>query len=59
MPVSRFPHRKLGMTSEWMLANDIPLTLKNWLQINYWHDAKLSELDAEVIAEIPDYLLPK
>jgi hypothetical protein len=35
-----------------MLANDIPLTLKNWLEINYWHDMKLSELDAEVIAEI-------
>jgi hypothetical protein len=42
-----------------MLVNDIPLTLKNWLEINYWHDMNLSELDAEVIAEIPDYLLPK
>jgi hypothetical protein len=59
MPVSRFPHRKFDATSEWMLANGIPLNLKNWLEINYWHDVKLSELDAEVIAEIPDYLLPK
>ena len=50
--------RKLDRISEWLIKNDIPLTLRNWLEMNYWGDVRLSDLGAEALAEIPDYLLP-
>ena len=53
----RIPQRKLDPTSEWLIKNDIPLTLRNWLEMSYWGDVRLSDLDAEAISEIPDYLL--
>jgi hypothetical protein len=54
----RIPPRKLDPICEWLIKNDIPLTLRNWLEVNYWGDVRLSDLDAEAIAEIPDNLLP-
>ena len=50
--------RKLDRISELLSKNEIPLTLRNWLEMNYWGDVRLSDLDAEAIAGIPDYLLP-
>jgi hypothetical protein len=50
---------KLDPVSQWLVKNNFPLTLANWLEINYWRKVKLSELDADSLAEIPDYLLPK
>ena len=45
--------------TNWLIANNFPVTLRNWLDIAYWRRVKLSELDAEAIAEIPNFLLPK
>jgi hypothetical protein len=53
----RFPRRKLDPISELLIKNDIPLTLRNWLEMNYRGDVRLSDLDAEAIAEIPAFLL--
>lgn len=45
--------------SKWLVKNGFPLTLRNWLELNYWKRVRLSELSAEAIAEIPNYPLPK
>lgn len=57
--MTRISNRKLDPVSEWLVKNNFPLTLKNWLELNYWRDVRLSELDAEAMAEIPNFLLPK
>ena len=58
MKVQPISPRKFDATTEFMLREGIPITLRNWLELNYWRRVKLSELDAEAIAEIPSYYLP-
>ena len=41
-----------------MLTEDVPLMLKNWLELNYWKRVRLSGLGPEEITEIPRYYLP-
>jgi hypothetical protein len=53
----RIPQHMLDSTSDWLIKNDIPLTIRNWLEMNYWGDVCLSDLSAEAIAEIPAFLL--
>ena len=43
----------------WMKANDIPISLENWIELNYWRPASevLADADAEFWSEVPDELL--
>ena len=45
--------------TNWLIANNFPVASRKWLDIAYWRSVKLSELDAEAIAEIPNFLLPR
>lgn len=47
-----------GIT-QWMLKNNIPFTLRNYLTIAYWKRVRLTDLGPEEITQIPARLLPK
>ena len=42
-----------------MLKHKIPLTLENWLALNYLGDRGIEDLGAEELAQIPEEILAK
>jgi len=49
MSVTPISYRKLEAISEWMLANKLPLTRENWIDINWF-------VEGEDFCAIPRYL---
>lgn len=37
-----------------LLELNVPLTQENYLFLAFWNDCKIEDLDAELIAELPD-----
>ena len=40
-------------TLDWLVSNGQPLTVKNYIQLNWCGDKTLEDLEAEELAEVP------
>jgi hypothetical protein len=47
LPVTRISSRKLDGIREWLLANNIPLTRENWIDINWFGEETEEDLEGE------------
>jgi hypothetical protein len=52
LPVTRIRSRKLDAISEWLLANNIPLTRENWIDINWFGEKTEEDLEGEDLCAI-------